>query len=107
MLVTVVSGVNANAASEKQLLAVSYPNFSQFRDERIGSVVRPLITHTSEREELTPQASDEQIAIVLYLADGLARRVGGQFFGWDGYHDAATEEFVQTQVRQSDHELFL
>jgi hypothetical protein len=106
LLVTVVSGVGVNAASVHELTSVSYPNFGQFGSEYVGTIARPLITRTSERETLIPQATDEQVAIVLYLADQAAIKAGGQFIGWDGYHDNSVTQFIQEQVRLSDQELW-
>ena len=107
LLVTVISGIGVNAGSERELLSVSYPNFSQFDNERVGRVVQALTVRTTEREELIPQASDEKLAIVLYLTDQAARKAGGRFFGWEGYHDESITRFIQEYVRLSDQELFL
>lgn len=107
LLVMVVSGIAINAATEKQLLSVSYPNFGQFDNERVGASAAPLIASTGERETLIPSATDEQVAIVLYLADQVARKAGARFFGWDGYRDETITEFVREHVRLSDQELFL
>jgi hypothetical protein len=102
-----VSGIGINAATEQQLLSVSYPNFGQFDNERVGTIAQSLITRTNERETLIPNATDDQVAIVLYLADQAARKAGGRFFGWEGYHDESIIKFVKEHVRLSDQELFL
>jgi len=102
LLVTVVSGIGINAATERELLSVSYPNFGQFDNERVGAIAQSLITHTEERETLIPNTTDDQVAIVLYLADQAARKAGGRFFGWEGYHDESIAKFVKEHVRLSD-----
>jgi hypothetical protein len=99
LLVTVVSGVRVDAGTQSELLSVSYPNFGQFDDRRVGTLPRVLTSHTRERATLLPEAPDEQVATVLDLASHAAQRAGAKFFGWEDFHDQSVMRFIEYNTR--------
>lgn len=94
LLVTVVSGVAADATDEKALLAVSYPNYARADNRRANQIVEPLVFDPIVRQALLPGIEDRQLAVVLELADRVARQAAQSFWGWEGYTDPAVRAFV-------------
>lgn len=98
LLVTVISGVRAGATTERDLFSVSYPNFARADGSRANGVVLPLLATPEMRAALLPGATDEQIALVLHLADMVARRESQGFWGWEGYVDADVRSFIESRL---------
>lgn len=97
LLVTVVSGVAANATDEKALLAVSYPNYARADNRRANQIVQRLID-PEVRPALLPGTGDRELAVVLDLADRVAQQAAQASFGWEGYTDHAVRTFISTHI---------
>jgi hypothetical protein len=105
LLATVISGVEAEAANTRDLLTVSYPNFALLDVRAAAQIVRRVIAPGPDRELLVGDATDEEVATVLYLTDQVAQQEAKAVFGWEGY-PADVADWVVDEVRESDSELF-
>lgn len=100
LLVTVVSGVAADATDETALLDVSYPNYARAYSGRANQIVRPLVFDPQVRQALLAGARDRQLALVLDLADRVAQREGQAFRGWESYTDCAVRSFISDHLQR-------
>jgi hypothetical protein len=101
LLVTVIAGIEAGASTKQELFQVSYPNFAEAEGRRANDIVRPLIFDTSMRSALVPEASDEQLAQALHLADQAAQDATKRFWSWEGYTDPDVRRFIEKAL--GDH----
>lgn len=101
LLATIISGVAASATTQRELLAVSYPNYALLDSRDIEDVVLPLITASKQRAELLGDAGDDQVAAVLQQADRIAQEESRGFFGWEGYRNDDMAAFIQRHRRQA------
>lgn len=93
LLAALIASVNADATTERDVLDVSYPNYSRY-DDAYDSVVIRLLADPTMRAELLGQVSDAALARVLSLVDLVARKGSERFFGWSGYRDQAVNDFI-------------
>jgi len=101
LLVTVVSGVAADATDEKALLAVSYPNYARADNRRANQIVQQLVFDPEVRPALLPDTGNRELAVVLDLADRVAKQAAQAFFGWEGYTDQAVQTFISTHIQRA------
>lgn len=99
-LVTVISGVDAEAATSSQLLAVSYPSYARANSERANKIISSLVFDSEMRGQLLGEVDDHQLGNVLDVADQVAQRAAAAYWGWEGYADAAVRTFVDTFGQQ-------
>lgn len=95
LLITVVSGIAVDAADERTLLSVSYPNYASADGDRSNQIAHPLVFDVELRAALLNGASDQQLALVLDLADRVAQREGQSSWGWEGYTAPSVRAFIQ------------
>jgi len=100
LLVTVVSGVAADATDEKALLAVSYPNYARADNRRANQIVQRLVFDPEVRPALLPGTGNRELAVVLDLADRVAKQAAQASFGWEGYTDHAVQTFISTHIQR-------
>lgn len=98
LLAAVVSAAAAGATDERALFAVSYPNYARADGSRANAIVGPLVFDPELRSALLPDVADDQLALVLELADRAAAREGQAYWGWEGYTDPRVQAFVQSHL---------
>lgn len=100
LLAAVASAIAVGAATERDVLDVSYPNFAAAYGERANAVVPPLVHDPALRAAVVPGATDADLARVLLLLDRAARRAAQGFFGWEGYTDPAVIAWLDRHAPQ-------
>lgn len=93
LLIALVAAASNNAFSEREVLDVSYPNFSRFSC-RSDVVITRMLEDPLMRKALVNDASDATLARVLNLIDGIASTEGQRFWGWEGFRDQAVKTFL-------------
>jgi hypothetical protein len=74
-----------------------YPNFAQFRQDRIQPAVDELLENAEMRQTLFP-GTDEQLAIALRFIERYAHRVGVRFDGFGSWAFTPVGEFVERHL---------
>lgn len=93
LLTALIAAGSIDATSERDVLDVSYPNFSRFGG-RSDVVVTRLLEDRQMRKALLDNATDDTVARALNLLDRIARQEGQRFWGWEGYRDQAVKTFI-------------
>ncbi len=98
LLVAIVCGTHARATTERELLAVSYPNYARADGWRANTIVPTLIFDAAARQALVPEISDKELAVVLDLADRVAHREARRYWGWEGYDHDDVRHFLDKNL---------
>jgi hypothetical protein len=93
LLAAIVASSNVQAATQRDVFEVSYPNFSRFGGP-YDSVVGRLLEDQDMRSILLGPVSDAVLARVLDLIDAAALAEGQRFWGWEGYRDQVVKDFI-------------
>lgn len=83
-LLLTVAAVSAGATTEREVLDVAYPNFASADGARTNPIAEALVADQDTREALVPGVEDADFAGILALADHVAAREGGRYWGWGG-----------------------
>lgn len=93
LLAAVIAATAVEAATEHDVLEVSYPSFARY-DARYDVVVTRLLSDREMRQMLLGQVPDAVLARVLALVDAVAQTAARKFWGWEGYRDQAVKDFI-------------
>lgn len=97
-LAMVICGAEVGASDERQLFAVSYPNFARADGSRVNAIVPRLIREGPLRAALLCDVPDRRLAVVLDLAHTAALREARGYWGWEGYSDQHVVDFLRTYL---------
>ena len=93
LLAAIIAAAAHEAATERDVLDVSYPNFARY-DARYDMVVTRLLSDRDMRQMLLKQVPDAVLARVLALVDTVAQTAVQKYWGWEGYRDQAVRDFI-------------
>lgn len=93
LLAAVIAATAVEAATEQDVLEVSYPSFARY-NARYDVVVTRLISDREMRQMLLGDVPDAVLARVLALVDAIAQTAARKFWGWEGYRDHAVKHFI-------------
>jgi hypothetical protein len=84
---------------------VFWPNFAQFRQDRIQPIVEQLLEDEEMRRAIFP-GTDEQLAQSLATVGMVAHQVGLRFDGFESWRHTPVEDFVEQHLPPESRQRF-